>query len=59
MLREVLKKIALPCRDNGYEFIDHRRLNAIAGCLGEKWKMFWDELLPISHDLDLAVNSRL
>ena len=42
MLREVLKKIALPCRDDGYEFIDYRRLNAIAGCLDEKWKMFWD-----------------
>ncbi len=39
MLKDVLNKIALPCRDNGRIFTDTRRLDAIAECLDERWQL--------------------
>lgn len=42
MLKDVLEKIALPCRDNGRMFTDTRRLDAIAQCLDERWQLLVD-----------------
>ena len=39
MLQEILNRIALPCRDNGREFTDTRRLDAIAECLDGRWQL--------------------
>ena len=38
----ILKRIALPCRDNGVDFTDTRRLSAIAECLGGSWQLLVD-----------------
>ena len=39
MLKDVLEKIAFPCRDNGRMFTDTRRLDAIAECLDGRWQL--------------------
>jgi len=41
-VKTVLRKIALPCRDDGVKFTDTRRLDAIAACVGEKWRLWVD-----------------
>ena len=41
-VKTILGKIALPCRDDGAKFTDTRRLDAIAACVGEKWRLFVD-----------------
>ena len=41
-VKTVLGKIALPCRDDGVKFTDTRRLDAIAACVGEKWRLLVD-----------------
>ena len=41
-VKTILGKIALPCRDDGAKFTDTRRLDAIAECVGEKWRLLVD-----------------
>ena len=41
-VKKILGKIALPCRDDGVKFTDTRRLDAIAACVGEKWRLLVD-----------------
>lgn len=41
-VKTVLRNIALPCRDDGVKFTDTRRLDAIAACVGEKWRLWVD-----------------
>ena len=44
-VKTILSKIALPCRDDGAKFTDTRRLDAIAACVGEKWRLLVDGAL--------------
>lgn len=44
-VREVLERIAWPCRDDGRRFTETRRLEAITGCLGPRWKLVHDGAL--------------
>lgn len=44
-VKTALSKIALPCRDDGAKFTDTRRLDAIAACVGEKWRLLVDGAL--------------
>ena len=41
-VKTILGKIALPCKDDGTKFTDTRRLDAIAECVGEKWRLLED-----------------
>lgn len=41
-VKTTLCKMALPCRDDGMKFTDTRRLDAIAECIGEKWRLLVD-----------------
>lgn len=44
-VREVLERIAWPCRDDGRRFTETRKLAAIAGCLGARWRLVHDGAL--------------
>ena len=35
-MKELVERIALPCRDDGVRFTDESRLNAIAGAGGQE-----------------------
>ena len=48
-VKTVLGKIALPCRDDGVRFTDTRRLDAIAACVGERWRLLVDGNLCRVH----------